>query len=246
MIKAIIIDDEPKACKALINILEKYSRDINIVAQADSVKSGMDAILHHKPDLVLLDIQLSDGTGFDLLKLIGNIDFKIIFITAYNKFAIQAFKFSALDYILKPVNPAELIAAIHKADESIRKENINLKLNILLSNREKEEKKIVLKTAESLHVVHIHEIIRCEADGNYTKFYFTNHKNLLVSKSLKEFDDLLSAYNFFRVHNAHLLNLQYLQRCDKAKGGMAFMKDNSSVPVALARKHLLLELIQQI
>ncbi|MEK6616653.1 MAG: LytTR family DNA-binding domain-containing protein [Bacteroidota bacterium] len=246
MIKAIIIDDEAKARKAILNILAKHPHEVEVVAQADGVKSGMEAISQFNPDLILLDIQLSDGTGFDLLKKLGDVDVKIIFITAYDKFAIRAFKFSATDYILKPINPSELVAAIQKASEQIRKQNMNVKLNILLSNFEKEEKTIVLKTAETLHVVHIKEIVRCEADGNYTKFYFSNGSYLLVSKSLKEFDDLLSDYYFFRAHNAHLINLHYLQRCDRTKGGMAYMKDGSSVPVALARKQQLLEVMQKI
>jgi len=245
MVKTIIIDDEAKARKAIANILGKFAGEVSIVAEADGVKSGLDAIQQHKPDLVLLDIRLSDGTGFDLLKQLGNVDFKVIFITAYDKFAIQAFKFTALDYILKPINPSELIFAIEKVRDYIQKENLNLKLNILLSNREKEKKQIVLKTTDSLNVVNIQEIIRCEADGNYTCFHFTTGKKLLVSKTLKDFDELLSDFGFFRVHNAHLINLHYLERCDRAKGGLAFMKDNSSVPVALSRKQQLLEVIQK-
>ena len=246
MIKVIIIDDEAKARKAIAGILAKHPHEIAVVAEADSVRAGIEAIHQFKPDLILLDIQLSDGTGFDLVKQLGNVDVKIIFITAHDNFAIHAFKFNAIDYILKPINPPELMTAIQKANESIRKENMTLKLNSLLSNFEKEEKTIVLKTAEALHVVPVKDIIRCEADGNYTLFYFVNGNKLLVSRSLKEFDELLTGYNFFRTHNAHLINLHYLERCDRTKGGMAFMKDNSSVPVALARKQQLLELLQKI
>jgi two-component system LytT family response regulator len=246
MIKAIIIDDESKARKAIANLISKHAEELTIVAEAESVESGIAAIRQYKPDLVLLDIQLTDGTGFDLLRQMGNVDFKVIFITAYDNFAIQAFKFSTLDYILKPINPSELVAAIQKAKEHISRENVNLKLNTLLTNREKEKKQIVLKTSESLIVVNVLDIVRCEADGNYTCFYFSNGKKLLVSKSLKEFDELLSEFGFFRVHNAHLINLFYLERCDRSKGGMAFMKDGSSIPIALSRKQELLELIQKI
>jgi two-component system LytT family response regulator len=246
MIKVIVIDDEAKARKAIINILEKATQQIKIIAECDGVKTGIEAISQYKPDLILLDIQLADGTAFDLIKQIGHTNAKIIFITAYDKYAISAFKLSAIDYILKPVNPETLIDAVQRASEHIIKENTNTKLNILLSNFEKEEKTIVLKTADTFHLVNILEIIRCEANGNYTNFYFTNGKELLVSQTLKEFDELFAEYGFFRTHNAHLINLKHLERCERTKGGMAYMRDGSTVPVALLRKKDLLELLQKI
>ncbi len=244
MLKILIVDDEPKARKAIAGLLEKNFNNLTITS-AHSVQSAIEAININNPDLLLLDVQLEDGTGFDLLGKLKQINFKIIFVTAYDKYAITAFKFSAFDYILKPINPDELIQAVHKADEIINKENIGIKLNALLSNREKEAKKIVLKTANSLHVTNIQDITRCEADGNYTRIFFNDGKKLLVSKTLKEFDELFSEYGFFRVHNAHLINLAYIERCEKTKGGNVFMKDDSKVPIAFARKQSLLELLQK-
>lgn len=235
-----------RARKAISSIIEKHCRNISLAAQADTVKSGIEVINFYKPDLVLLDIQLTDGTGFDLLEKIENIDFKIIFITAYEKYAIRAIRFSALDYILKPINPHELISAIQKAGEALTQEHLNLKMKSLLDNRQKDDKRIVLKTADSLFVVEVREIIRCQADGNYTNIYFHNGKKLLVSKTLKEFDELLCDYDFFRVHIAHLINLSYIERCEKEKDGSLFMKDGSSIPIARNRKQQLFEMLQQL
>jgi len=244
MLKILIVDDEPKARKAITSILEKHFNNINITT-APSIKSAIEIINNNKPNLLLLDIQLEDGNGFDLLNKVEPINFKVIFITAYDQYAIRAIKFSALDYILKPVNPDELIRAVESADEIINKDNIGIKLNILLSNREREVKKIVLKTADSFHVANVQDIIRCEADGNYTKVFFNNGKKLLVSKTLKEFDELFSEFGFFRVHNAHLINITYIERCEKTKGGNVYMKDDSIVPIAFLRKQSLLELLKK-
>lgn len=245
MLKILIVDDEPKARKVITAILEKHFNNNVNISTADSVKSAVETINNSKPDLILLDVQLGDGTGFDVLSKLEQTNFKIIFVTAYEQFAIKAFKFSAFDYILKPINPNELIQAIQRADEVINKENIDIKLNILLSSRQKEAKKIVLKTADSLHVVNIQDIVRCEADGNYTCIYFNDKKKLLVSKTLREFDELFTEYEFFRVHNAHLINITYIERCEKTKGGNVFMKDESVVPIAFARKQALLELLEK-
>lgn len=244
MLKILIVDDEPKARKVIASILEKYFNNLSITI-AHSIKSAIETININKPDLLLLDVQLDDGSGFDLLSKLEQINFKIIFVTAYEQYAIRAFKFSAFDYILKPINPDELIQAVQRADEIISKENIGIKLNILLSNREKEAKKIVLKTADSLHIANIQDIVRCESDGNYTRIFFNNGKKLLVSKTLKEFDELFSEFGFFRVHNAHLVNISYIERCEKTKGGNVFMKDDSIVPIAFARKQSLLELLKK-
>lgn len=246
VLKTIIIDDEPKARKAIANIIEKYFPDIIIAETADNVKSGIAALKSHKPEIVFLDIQLGNSTGFDLLKEFGAINFKVIFITAYEKYAIKAFRFSAIDYILKPINPDDLIEAIKKTEAILNTENMNIKLNILLANREKETKKIVLRTSDSLKVANIQDIVRCEADGNYTRIYFNHGNKILVSRSLREFDEMLTEYGFFRVHNAHLINMAYLERCEKTKGGNVYMKDRAEIPVAFARKQSLIKALEQL
>jgi two-component system LytT family response regulator len=235
MISIAVIDDEPKARETIINILALGNFETKLVGEADSVQSAFELISLQSPDVVLLDINLPDGNGFDLIKKFEKINFKIIFITAHEEYAIQAFKFSAVDYILKPIRAAELFAAIEKASESFNKEETVQKISALLSNLEK-LKKIVLKTAESIHIVNVSQIIRCEADVNYTKFYLENGEKLLVSKPLKEYDELLGRNGFFRTHQSHLVNLDHILRYDKTDGGYLILDDKSMVPVSTRKK----------
>lgn len=245
MVSIVVIDDESKARETLINILGLSSEALKVSGEADSVKSGYEMIQKIKPDLVLLDINLSDGTGFDLLQKFNSILFKIIFITAYEEYAIQAFKFSAIDYILKPVVAGELHKAVEKAVYTISREDTELKLSALLSNLET-VKKIVLKTAESIHIVQVCNIIRCEADINYTTFYLKNAQNLLVSKTLKEFSELLEPTGFFRTHQSHLVNLDHILRFDKTEGGHLVMDDDSIVPVSSRKREDLFKVFERI
>lgn len=243
MISIAVIDDEPKARETIINILALCNLEIKIVGEADSVHSAFDLISLQSPDVVLLDINLPDGNGFDLLKKFEKINFKTIFITAHQEHAIQAFKFSAIDYILKPIRAAELFAAVEKVLESFNKEETVLKISTLLSNLEK-LKKIVLKTAESIHIVHVEQIIRCEADINYTTFFLEGGETLLVSKSLKEYDELLTNAGFFRTHQSHLVNLEHILRYNKKDGGYLYMDNKNVVPVSTRKKEELLRLFE--
>ena len=235
MISIAVVDDEPKARETIINILALSNFELTIVGEAESVKSAYKLITQKSPELVLLDINLPDGNGFDLLKKFEKINFKIIFITAHEEYAIQAFKFSAIDYILKPIRAAELFAAIEKANDSFSKEETVLKISSLLSNLEK-LKKIVLKTAESIHIVNVQQIIRCQADVNYTTFFLEGGETLLVSKPLKEYDELLSGAGFFRTHQSHLVNLEHILRYDKTDGGFLILDDKSMAPVSTRKK----------
>lgn len=244
MISIAVIDDEPKARETIINILALGNFETKIVGEADSVQSAFELISLLSPDVVLLDINLPDGNGFDLLKKFEKINFKIIFITAHGEYAIQAFKFSAVDYILKPIRAAELFAAIEKASESFNKEETVQKISALLSNLEK-LKKIVLKTSESIHIVNVQQIIRCQADVNYTTFYLESGETLLVSKPLKEYDELLSRAGFFRTHQSHLVNLDHILRYDKKDGGYLYMDNKSLVPVSIRKKEELFRLFEQ-
>lgn len=249
MISIIIIDDEQKARETVADILKLHCKDVSVVAQAEDVASGIESIALYKPDVVLLDVQMPDGTGFDLLQQLDAIDFKVIFITAFQEYAIKAFKFSALDYIIKPVDPDELSVAINKAEHSLEQENFRLKLNAFLANIDnitKEVKKIVLKTADNIYVINVQDIIRCESNRNYTMFYFDGGEKLLVSKTLKEYDDLLSGYGFFRVHQSHLVNLNYISHYKKGEGGSVSMKDGSSVAVSIRKKERLMKLLDEL
>lgn len=245
MIKALIIDDESNNQELISNLLKSYCENVEVVGIANSVESGYKAIQSLKPDLVFLDIQMPDGSGFDLLKMIKSIDFKVIFVTAHQEFAIEAFKFSAIDYLLKPLAPLNLIDAVKKAEESITKDELNVKYQTLLNNVSeptKNKRRIILKTMERIYSVDISEVIRFEADGNYTKVFLADGKKIMVSRLLKEFEELLSDVGFLRVHQSHLINTNYLFFFEKGEGNVV-MKDNSVVPVSNRKKEQLMELM---
>lgn len=249
MIKAIIIDDEQKSRETIAAVLKLHCKDVSVIAQAGDVKSGLDAIAQYPPDLILLDVKMPDGTGFDLLQQLDAISFKIIFITAFEEYAVKAFKFSALDYILKPVDPNELASAIAKAEHALEKEKLSLQLNAFMANinnMAREVKKIVLKTTDNIYVINVQDIIRCEADRNYTDFYLNGGKKLMVSVTLKEYDDLLKHYGFFRVHQSHLVNLNYIDRYEKGGGGSVIMKDGAAIAVSFRKKDQLLKFLDKL
>lgn len=249
MIKTIIIDDENKARETIQNMLKAYCPEIEVIGTAGSVKEGKKLLSDKKPELVFLDIKMGDGTGFDLLRKLGKVDFFIIFVTAFEEFAIRAIKFSALDYILKPIDPDELIAAVEKAQEIIAKDSMELRLDALYDNLDMfatNSKKIVLKTTGSVHLVNLKDIVRCESEKNYTHFFTIEDEKITVSKTLKEFNDLLNDYSFYRVHQSHLVNLEHVKRYEKQDGGFLIMDDNSSVPVSFRRKEDLMKLFKSL
>lgn len=245
MIRAVIIDDEINNQELISNLLKSYAENVQVVGMANSVETAYKTINEHNPDLIFLDIQMPDGTGFDLLKKFEKINFKIIFVTAHQEFAIEAFKYSALDYILKPLAPANLLAAVKKMEDTMSSEELNLKLKTLLNNIAepiKNKKKIVLKTMERIYSVDLDDIIRFESDGGYTKVYLVDGKRIMVSKTMKEYDDLLMDAGFLRVHHSHLINMNHLFCFEKAEGHVV-MKDDSIVPVSNRKKDHLMELL---
>lgn len=245
MIRAIIIDDEINNQELISNLLKTYADNVQVVGMANSVDTAYKTINEQHPDLIFLDIQMPDGTGFDLLKKFDKINFKIIFVTAHQEYAIEAFKYSALDYILKPLAPANLLSAVKKMEDAISSEELNLKLKTLLNNiaePAKNKKKIVLKTMERIYSVDLDDIIRFESDGGYTKVYLADGKRIMVSKTMKEFDDLLVDTGFLRVHHSHLINMNHLFCFEKAEGHVV-MKDDSIVPVSNRKKDHLMELL---
>jgi len=249
MIKTIVVDDEVIARETILSMLGSYCPDVEVIGTAGSVKEGVEILGKHKPDLVLLDIKMADGTGFDLLRKLKKIDFLVIFITAFEEFAIRAIKFSAIDYILKPLDPDELVNAVSKAVGVIHKESMSVKLEALYDNLDminNNTKKIVLKTSDSVHIVNLKDIIRCESEKNYTHFFTVEKEKITVSKTLKEFNELLIDYKFFRVHQSHLINLAHIKRYDKQNGGFLIMDDNSSVPVSFRKKEDLMKLFKSL
>lgn len=245
MIRAVIIDDIEKARVALRSDISEYCRDVKVIGEADGVEAGIKLIERNFPDLIFLDIKMGDGTGFDLIERIKNLpdlNAKIIFTTAFNEYAIKAFKFSAVDYLLKPVDPDDLKEAIEKVRDRMKKESLKDNLDVLLSNIKETKsspKRIALNSADKIQVVLVEEIVRCESQSNYTIVYLSSGKQILVTRSLKEFEEMLEVHNFIRVHNSHLINPAFLKEFQK-QDSMALMTDNSLIPVSVRKKEQLL------
>ena len=249
MIKAIIIDDEKTSRETLKGLLKRYCKNVEITAEADGYMSGVETIKIHKPDVIFLDIQMPDGSGFKLLDEIGNIDFEVIFSTAYDQFAIKAIKYSALDYLLKPINPEDLITSIEKLEQRMLRGKDDTSIKFLLDkikNPETDIKKIVLSTMEGMHVVDINNIIRCESDDYYTKFFLKDKKMIMVSKTLKENEKLLSEHNFIRPHKSHLINLKYVKSFLRPDGGCILMTDGSNVPVSRRKREEIIDILNHL
>lgn len=249
MIKAVIVDDEPGNRRQIRRLLNEYFPQVGVVAEADSVPSAVDVIRHSQPDLVLLDIEIKEGTGFQVLQMLKPYTFKLIFITAFNHFAIKAFKFSAMDYILKPVNEVEFQQAVQNVLQAIDSEQSLQKQNDYLMEYYKKETqlgKIVLKTNEAIHIVDVSDIIYLQSDNAYTTFYIEPNETIVVSKNLKEYVELLEDYGFFRPHQSYLVNLNYVKKVDKADGGFVILKNKKEIPVSLRQKKKLIALLENL
>lgn len=246
MIKAIIVEDEKMSRETLRRLLEKYCPTVEVVAEADGYRKGIEEIRKHHPDVIFLDIQMPDGSGFRLLEELDDIDFEIIFTTAFDQFAIKAIKFSALDYLLKPIIPQDLTEAIIRVEkkkaEKARKKNLEVSPENQTIQDEKSQK-IILSTSEMIHVISIDDIIRCESDNYYTYFYFTDGRKLLVSKTLKENEELLSQHNFIRPHKSHLVNVKYIKSYIRQDGGYILMTDDTRIPVSRRKKDKIMDII---
>lgn len=241
-IRAIIIDDEEGARESLANILKDYFENVEVVGKANSAKTGIRLINEQQPDLVFLDIEMPKGNAFDLLAQFENIDFDIIFITAYDQYAIKAIKFSALDYLLKPIDIDELKAAIEKFSDKAHKRTSNQRFQALLQNLNAEsKKKVAIPDSEGLIFVNLDDIIRCESDGNYTHIILSNRKKILASRTLGEYEEMFSDENFSRVHRSHLINLNHIEKYLRGEGGYAVMSDGSQVEISRRKRADFLE-----
>ena len=240
MIKAIIIDDEKDARFILRSLVEKHLSNITIVAEADGVETGEEIIKTHNPDLVFLDIQMRTGTGFDLLNKLGNVNFEVIFITAYNQYAVDAFKFSAFGYLLKPIKTRELKDVVGKLENRLKSQQkgVNQRLKVLVENygNEGEIQKLIINNVEGFQVVKINQIIRLEGDRNYTHFILEGNKKITTSKNIGEYEQLLNDYGFFRIHQSTIISLRHVTAYQKGDGGMVEMTDGKSVKVSRYRK----------
>lgn len=249
MIRSIIVDDEPHCSNRLEELLRNYCRQtVQVIGTFDTIEKAIAGIAGLKPDLVFLDIQLHDQTGFDLLSQIPKIDFEVIFVTAYDNYAIKAFKFSAIDYLLKPVDPDDLLQAVDKLQRVMQHQELTEKFGALLHNLKANSpatRKITVPTSKGLVFLSIDDIIRCEASVNYTTIFLKDKQQLMVAKTLKDFEDILSDYQFFRIHNSHLINLNYIKTYHKGKGGYVVLADNTSLEVSTRRKDLFLKKIEE-
>jgi two-component system LytT family response regulator len=238
MIKAIIIDDEQHCIDRIAMLLEKNSTtSIQLLAAAGSVKDGVESIKKYQPDLIFLDVQIQDGTGFDLLRACEKINFKIIFTTAYDRFAIQAIKFSAIGYLLKPVDEDDLADAVQKIKDTTV-EHTSMMAGVIENNLHQplKKKKLTIPTGNELLFLNIEDIIRCHSDVNYTTIYKKDKQKIVVAKTLKEFEELLTEQNFFRIHNSDLINLDCIKSYNKGKGGSVVLNDGTELEVSTRRK----------
>jgi two-component system LytT family response regulator len=245
--RALVIDDVENSRITLAHDLKEYCPQISVVGEADGVKSAIEKINTLKPDVVFLDIEMGDGTGFDLLTQLKDISFQIIFTTALDSYGIKAIKFSALDYLLKPIDPDELIKAVEKLTQTEKSKTLQDSISLLLENMKGNtvpgNKRIAIHSLEKVHMINIDDIIRCESQGAYTIFHLKAKEQILATKNLKEFEELLEGHNFIRVHHSHLINFAYLKEYIKKNGGYAIMIDKSEVPVSFRKKNTLLDMI---
>lgn len=240
-IKTLIVEDELRSIATLRKLLNENCPQVLIIDEATTVRQAVEKIDLLKPELVFLDIALPDGDGFEVLERVNNINFQVIFITAYDKYAVRAFEFSALHYLLKPVSPEDLNEAVNRFSNKKEELDLEKKLRVFNEHINEKSKKLILPTADGLRIIKLNAIIRCEASGNYTSCFLINNDKQIISKPLGTFEDILSDYHFVRVHNTHLINLKFVSNYIKGKGGIIIMKDNTEIHVSKTRKSDFLE-----
>lgn len=235
MIRAIIVEDEKHSRETLRNLLAEFCPQVSLAGMAASVEEALPLIRAARPDLLFLDIELQTGTGFDLLAQLPDLDFDIIFTTAFEQYAIKAIKFSSLDYLLKPIDLEELQAAVAKAEKRQAETGHKAQLDVLLSHLRSPggaTRKICLSTAEGLEFITTSDILYCEANGSYTDFHLKPNRKIVVSKNLKEYESLLSDRDFMRVHNSFLINLREVRRFVKSEGGYIMMNNDAMIGIS--------------
>jgi len=247
MINAVIIEDEPINISNLEQLLKAYCPEINISATALNAYQGEEIIMQIKPDLVFLDIQMPGKNGFELLQSLPDYSFEVIFVTAFDNYGIQAVKFAAIDYLLKPINIEELKIAVKKVVEKKEKRNQNLQLEnlIQLLKNNQQEHRIALPSAQEIKYVNPIDIIRCESTNNYTTFYFAAGEKLVISKPIYFYEELLHDYNFIRCHQSHLVNKKYIVSLVKEDGGYLLLKDKTQLPISKQKKEMIKTLFQK-
>lgn len=238
VLRVVLIDDEPDARHTLHNLLAVNCPHVLVVGQAGGVQEALALLQTQAADLLLLDVEMQDGTGFDLLdRLPAPPSFQVVFTTAFNEFAIRAFRYNAMDYLLKPIDPDELLRAIHKAQQNNYREHLQQQISQLLATTTQQSfERITLDTSDGLLFVRTHDITRLESYGNYTFVFLAAGQRCLVSRNLKEFEEMLPAPPFFRPHQSYMVNTAFVAQFLKDDGGHALMQDGAKVPVARRKK----------
>lgn len=247
-ITAFIVDDEVQSRILLIKLLQQYLPEIGIAGQAASVDEALYGVQKHRPHILFLDIQINGESGFDLLRRLPVINFAIIFITAFNDYAVEAFRFNAIDYLLKPILPTQLVEAVNKVKQRTAARNLATKVQVeqLYSDMpypQKLQDKIAVPTGEGLIVIPVNEIVYCHADGNYTKFHLIDNKCILSSYTLKQFDKMLTAQSFFRAHRSYLINMSHVKMYRRGEGGEIVMSNGHEIELSRTHKDEFLNLL---
>lgn len=249
MIKTVIIDDEQHCINRLEQLINMLCPQLQVIGTCKNITDGMDMIRKKLPDLVFLDVEIGQSTGFDLLQTLKEIDFAVIFTTAFSQYAIQAFKFSALDYLLKPIDGDELVNAVKRAEQKFFKEDTSKKLDVLMDNMKAINdlsKKIAIHSGNGIFFVPVSEIIRCEAKINYTDIFLTGNRKFTVSRTLKDFESLLGEQHFFRIHSAHLVNINFIKSYKRGKGGSVILEDQTELEVSTRRKEAFMKKLSEL
>lgn len=241
----IIIENDLSAREALISLIELfYADEINIVAVAGTVLEGARLIKEHKPELLLLDIELDDGNAFDLLGMLDTTAFQVIFCTAFDQYAIQALRLSAADYLLKPIDPDELVKALDKCRKQCEEKGSPEIVEAISNNYFNKDKKITLRDKHNIYLIRIEDIYHCQSEGAYTRVFLLGSEPILVSKNLKHLEELLSGFGFFRIHHSHLIHLPKVVKVTSAEGDFAILENGESVPIASRRKEAFFSALQ--
>jgi two-component system, LytTR family, response regulator len=246
--KALIVDDESPNIENIRTLLQQYCPDVEVMGSAEDIGTAIALTGIHQPDIVFLDIQIGEQTGFDLLRLLPAKNFEVIFITAYDKYGIEAIKFAALDYLLKPVLISDLVLAVNKAREKLKAKEKGKQLDFLLGhikNNDREAVKIALPQLHEIRYVLVKEIVRCEADNSYTFFYLINGDRIVVSRSLKEYAEMLNPLGFVRTHQSHLVNTLFIKSWMKEDGGVLLLTNGDKVPVSKPNKEAVKRALNQ-
>jgi two-component system, LytTR family, response regulator len=243
-VKTLIVDNQPEIREGLRLMLERYCPQVTELREANGVAEGLKTIYDYQPDLVFTDVEMDDGTGMDMLSKLKDIKFQVIFITAYNKYAVDAFRFSAIDFLLKPIDPDQLAESVQRAYENVKRNTMIEQLSVLNNKMNPlgaDEKKLVLRDQKAIHIVKISDIVYLHAEGVYTTFDTVSGEQIVVSRNIKEYEEILSSYGFVRVHNSYLANMEHVHKFDKADGGSLVMSNKAVVPVSTRKKDVVLE-----